>query len=93
MNILLQAPGLLLLLLVGLGIRETVVCLAICAAVQIILGLPFLTSFPIEYISRAFDLGRVFEFKWTVNWKFLPEATFVGKPFSIALLTCTILGT
>ena len=70
MNILLFAPGLLLLLLqyheswIG-----TVQCLCICAIVQGLLGAPFLVTYPVSYIRKAFEFDRVFFFKWTVNWK------------------------
>ena len=43
--------------------------LSICASVQLVLALPFLTTYPVEYLKGAFDLGRVFMFKWTVNFK------------------------
>mmetsp|Transcript_36495 Transcript_36495/g.46843 ORF Transcript_36495/g.46843 Transcript_36495/m.46843 type:complete len:248 (+) Transcript_36495:148-891(+) len=46
MNILLFAPGLLLLLLQSQGVMGTIPCLAICAAVQILLGLPFFADIP-----------------------------------------------
>jgi len=70
MNVLLFAPGLLLLLLQSSqGIVETVVCLSICAAIQVILGAPFLLTYPVSYIRKAFEFDRVFFFKWTVNWK------------------------
>jgi alpha-1,3-mannosyltransferase len=67
------------------------VCLFICAAVQLVLAIPFLTTYPVEYISRSFDLGRVFMHKWTVNFKFLSEDVFVSKNLSILLLLLTIL--
>jgi alpha-1,3-mannosyltransferase len=70
MNILLFAPGLLLLLLqFPPHINETLVCLGICATVQLILGAPFLLSYPQSYIRKAFEFDRVFFYKWTVNWK------------------------
>ena len=70
MNILLFAPGLLLLLLqYPNSTWDTVVCLGICATVQLILGAPFLLSYPTSYIRKAFELDRVFFYKWTVNWK------------------------
>jgi alpha-1,3-mannosyltransferase len=34
----------------------------------------------------AFDFGRVFFFKWTVNWKFLDESVFVSKELAVLLL-------
>lgn len=92
MNILLQAPGLLILYLLATGFRETIICLTICASIQIILALPFLTTFPVQYIQRSFDLGRVFMYKWTVNFKFLSEETFVSKELSIGLLILTLIG-
>lgn len=70
MNVLLFAPGLLLLLMQSsrswIGVFQ---CLGICAGIQILLGLPFLTTYPVSYIRKAFELDRVFTFKWTVNWK------------------------
>jgi len=46
---------------------------------------------PWSYISRSFDLGRVFFYKWTVNWKFIPEELFLDRYFHIALLSAHIL--
>ncbi|XP_046417074.1 lethal(2)neighbour of tid protein [Neodiprion virginianus] len=86
MNILLFAPALLVAYLAILGFRRTVVQLAICAAVQVVLGLPFLYGNPIAYVKGAFNLGRVFEFKWTVNWRFLPEEVFLNPYFHVGLL-------
>jgi alpha-1,3-mannosyltransferase len=70
MNILLFAPGLLLLLLqFPPHINETIVCLGICATVQLVLGAPFLLHYPESYIRKAFEFDRVFFYKWTVNYK------------------------
>ena len=92
MNMLLYAPGILLVLLLGTsGVGETALCLSICALIQIIIGAPFLLSFPLEYISRAFDLNRTFEYQWTVNLKFLSEEVFVSKKLSVLLLALTVL--
>ncbi|XP_029669636.1 lethal(2)neighbour of tid protein 2 isoform X2 [Formica exsecta] len=73
MNILLFAPALLVAYLCVLGLFKTLIHLNICAFIQLILGLPFLLENPIAYIKGAFNLGRIFEFKWTVNWRFLSE--------------------
>mmetsp|Transcript_18913 Transcript_18913/g.31285 ORF Transcript_18913/g.31285 Transcript_18913/m.31285 type:complete len:427 (-) Transcript_18913:54-1334(-) len=87
MNVLLFAPGLLLLLLqTHPSYVGTIVCLSICASIQLILGAPFLLSYPEAYLRKAFELDRVFFYKWTVNWKFLEEETFVSKPLSLLLL-------
>ena len=91
MNILLFAPSLLLAYIINLGIFHTVLNLSICACVQLILGLPFLVKYPLEYIKDAFDLGRIFEFKWTVNWRFLSKDTFINPYFHLTLLILHLL--
>lgn len=91
MNILLFAPALLLGYLTTLGLKETLKQLAICAGLQIILALPFLLTNPINYILNAFNLGRVFLYEWTVNWRFLPEDIFLSKKFHITLLLLHLL--
>jgi alpha-1,3-mannosyltransferase len=53
---------------------------------QIALGAPFLATYPREYLSRAFELGRVFTHKWSVNFKFVSEDIFVSKSFAKYLL-------
>eukprot|EP01041_Mallomonas_annulata_P002179 gene2179-4238_t len=91
MNILLYAPGLLLVLLVGTGLSETVVCLCICALVQLVLGLPFLATHPLPYLTRSFELTRVFMHQWTVNYRFLSEEMFVSRELSVGLLVLTVI--
>ena len=85
MNVLLFAPGLLYLLLRN-SIRLTIPRLAICAVTQLILGAPFLLRHPLSYLRKAFELDRKFFFKWTVNWKFLPEEWFLSSRWAIFLL-------
>lgn len=41
-----------------------------------------------SYLSKAFELSRVFTYKWTVNWKFLPEELFVSRELALLLLGC-----
>ncbi len=53
---------------------------------QLVLAYPFLSTHPVEYMRGAFDFGRVFFFKWTVNWKFLDESVFVSKELALLLL-------
>ncbi|CAM9698971.1 unnamed protein product [Ascophyllum nodosum] len=90
MNILLFAPGLLLLLVQANGFVGTAVCLSICAGVQLLLGAPFLLHHPVAYLVRSFELGRVFKFEWTVNFKFLSEEIFVSPVLSVVLLALTV---
>jgi len=91
MNILLFAPGLLLLFLQSQGVLGTIICLSICAGIQVLLGLPFLLTYPVAYLHRSFELGRVFMYKWTVNFKFLNEETFVSKSLSVHLLLLMVM--
>ncbi|KAL0274816.1 UNVERIFIED_CONTAM: hypothetical protein PYX00_002851 [Menopon gallinae] len=91
MNILLFSPALLMAYLICLGLVETVKQLTICAAVQVVVALPFLLTHPVNYLMGAFNFGRVFLYQWTVNWRFLPEDVFVSKPFHIGLLVLHIL--
>ncbi|KAM8954100.1 dol-P-Man:Man(5)GlcNAc(2)-PP-Dol alpha-1,3-mannosyltransferase [Pelodytes ibericus] len=86
MNILLLAPGLLYLLLCRFGLLRTVPKLGICGLLQVVLALPFLLENPAGYLHRSFDFGRQFIFKWTVNWRFLPESVFQHRAFHLALL-------
>lgn len=53
---------------------------------QVLLGYEFLAVNPRAYLSRAFELSRVFMFKWTVNWRFVGEEIFLSRGFSLALL-------
>ncbi|XP_070304862.1 dol-P-Man:Man(5)GlcNAc(2)-PP-Dol alpha-1,3-mannosyltransferase isoform X1 [Salvelinus sp. IW2-2015] len=91
MNVLLFAPGLLFLLLSEFGLMRTIPKLSLCAAIQLLLGLPFLMENPIGYMTRAFDLGRQFMFTWTVNWRFLPEWLFLSRYFHLVLLATHLL--
>ncbi|KAF0047023.1 hypothetical protein F2P81_000656 [Scophthalmus maximus] len=91
MNVLLFAPGLLFLLLSEFGLIRTIPKLSLCAGIQLFLGLPFLLDNPIGYVSRAFDLGRQFMFKWTVNWRFLPEWLFLNRYLHFLLLAAHLL--
>jgi hypothetical protein len=43
-----------------------------------------------SYIERAFDFRRVFIYKWSVNWQFLPESLFLDTRFGGSLLVLHI---
>lgn len=91
MNVLLFAPAILLFYIVNLGYAKTIKQLAICAGIQLLLGAPFLLTYPIEYMKGSFDLGRVFDHKWTVNYRFLTREQFENKYFHIGLLCVHVL--
>ncbi|EFP07705.1 hypothetical protein CRE_26094 [Caenorhabditis remanei] len=94
MNVLLFAPALFFTLILNNTFQHTLGYLAVCGLIQLYVGGIFLFHDWKSYIQRSFDLGRVFMFKWTVNWRFLPEELFLDKRFHIALLVghITVLG-
>lgn len=89
MNILLFAPGLLLLLWKRFGFVGTIPRLIVCAVPQVVLAVPFLLVNPWGYIQRSFDLGRQFMYIWSVNWQFVPERIFLSPAWGILLLFLT----
>ncbi|SRR5258708_31255301 len=91
MNVLLYLPGILVLLVKDVGVLYTVRYIITVFAVQLALAKPFLEQYPREYLSRAFELTRVFLYEWTVNWRFTSEAIFLSKSFSNALLICQLI--
>ncbi len=55
------------------------------------LAAPFLAAAPASYVHKAFELSRVFLYRWTVNLKFLPEAVFESPRLAAALLAAHLL--
>ena len=88
MNVFLFAPGLLVLLLQQHGAAGALAHIALCALVQLVLGLPFLIANPVGYVARAFGGFGDLQQKWSVNWKCLPSALFTSRRFVAALLLC-----
>lgn len=86
MNALLLAPPMALLMLRAARTRDIFASAAAAVALQVALGAPFLASHPREYVSRAFDFGRRFEQRWSVNLQFLPEHLFLSRATATALL-------
>lgn len=54
--------------------------------VEMSMGLPFLLKDWHAYLSRAFELTRVFIPFWSVNWRFLPDDVFLSSKFAVLLL-------
>lgn len=91
MNILLYAPALFFFYLTNLGFKGTIIQLFICGMIQLVLGLPFLLHSPIAYLKGSFDLGRVFNHTWTVNYRFLDVEIFENKCFHLTLLAIHVI--
>jgi alpha-1,3-mannosyltransferase len=86
MTLLLAAPGLAFVLVQGAGLRNALLAGFGVVSLQGLIGMPFLQTAPWEYINSAFDFGRAFLFKWTVNWRFLGEEIFLSRTFALSLL-------
>ncbi|KAI1810110.1 glycosyltransferase [Poronia punctata] len=86
MTLLLVLPALGVILLQGRGFNGSIQLAIIIAQIQFTIALPFLRENPQGYLSRAFELSRQFFFKWTVNWRFVGEDTFLSRPFALSLL-------
>lgn len=59
---------------------------------QLIVGAPFWIPYPESYFGRAYEFSRVFFYQWTVNLKFLDEATFTSATVARTLVICHLLG-
>lgn len=86
MNALLVAPGVLVVMIRYATPYDVFASVVGGVFLQVLVALPFLMHDPVSYASRAFELGRVFKYEWSVNWKFLPESVFVSKRMAVLLL-------
>lgn len=86
MSIFLYLPGLLVLLFKRHGLVMSLRHVGMIVLSQVFLALPFLMQYWQSYINHAFDLSRVFLYKWTVNWRFIDEETFLSPRWAKALV-------
>lgn len=86
MNILLFAPAYALIYYENLGLLRSIRYASIALATQILLASPFLFRDPYAYLKGAFNFSRVFLHQWTINWRFIDEATFTSSSFFKLLL-------
>ncbi|KAF7338391.1 Dol-P-Man:Man(5)GlcNAc(2)-PP-Dol alpha-1,3-mannosyltransferase [Mycena venus] len=86
MSILLYLPALLVLLFMRNGLLATFRHIITLVASNALLALPFLEEDYWAYLRSAFDLSRVFLYKWTVNWRMVGEDTFLSSQWANGLL-------
>ncbi|KAF8652752.1 hypothetical protein AX16_004249 [Volvariella volvacea WC 439] len=91
MSILLYLPGILVVLFKRRGLFATIRYLTTIIAIQTSIGFPFIKYDHWAYFRSAYDLSRVFLYKWTVNWRFLSESTFLSKPWAQLLLAIHLI--
>ncbi|KAK7721243.1 dolichyl-P-Man:Man(5)GlcNAc(2)-PP-dolichol alpha-1,3-mannosyltransferase [Diaporthe eres] len=85
MTLLLVLPVVGILIFFAKGVVGTIALGGLMAGLQAQLAVPFLKH-PGAYFGRAFEFSRQFLFKWTVNWRFVGEETFLSRAFSTSLL-------
>ncbi|KAN0062434.1 dolichyl-P-Man:Man(5)GlcNAc(2)-PP-dolichol alpha-1,3-mannosyltransferase [Thecaphora frezii] len=97
MNVLLFLPAFATVVFQHAGFSGLLRGGVIGATTQILLALPFFKErdTALVYVKQAFDLGRRFMYKWTVNWRFVSEERFESKGFAKVLLGAhlVVLGT
>jgi alpha-1,3-mannosyltransferase len=86
MSLLLSLPAIGAMLFLGKGLKGGLKQAWLMAQLQVVIALQFLPVNGTGYLSRAFEFSRQFLYKWTVNWRFIGEETFLSKEFSITLL-------
>ena len=86
MSVLLYVPGLLVILFKRRGLASTLSYMLALVSTQGLVGLPFLLEYSRSYLKFSYELGRVFLFKWTVNWRFLGEDLFLSSTWAKGLL-------
>ncbi|KAJ2120396.1 dolichyl-P-Man:Man(5)GlcNAc(2)-PP-dolichol alpha-1,3-mannosyltransferase [Coemansia sp. RSA 720] len=67
------------------GLRTTVAQLVVVMLSQVIIAAPFVYAFPHEYVARAFEYTRQFNYVWTVNWRFVSEHVFASHEWALTL--------
>lgn len=86
MSALLYLPGILLILFKRTGAATTARHILVLLLSQAAIGSQFLNAYPTSYLQSAYELTRVFLYKWTVNWRFISEETFLSSAWARGLL-------
>lgn len=86
MTLLTAAPGIGVVLVLATGWLGAIGLGVVFVAVQVLIALPFLRADTWGYITKAFELTRVFKYKWTVNWRCVDEEVFLSWRFMTTLM-------
>ncbi|KAJ2081189.1 dolichyl-P-Man:Man(5)GlcNAc(2)-PP-dolichol alpha-1,3-mannosyltransferase [Coemansia sp. RSA 988] len=91
MNVQLMLPGFAFVWWRYGGLHMVAMQTAVVLAFQGLVALPFLWTHPSEYVARAFEYSRRFNFTWTVNWRFVGERIFGSSAWAAVLLGAHLL--
>jgi alpha-1,3-mannosyltransferase len=87
MTLLLAVPAVGIILIQAVGTTNAILAGLYVLGVHILMATPFFVhGTDSSYVTRSFDFGRQFLYKWTVNWKLVDEETFLSGEFAISLL-------
>lgn len=86
MSVLLYLPGILVVLFKRTGLLGTLRHMLVLLATQAAFGLPFLRRYPWSYLNHSYEFTRAFLYKWTVNWRFVSEETFLSSAWARGLM-------
>lgn len=87
MTMLLLGPAITVILIQGSELSNMFFLEAYSFLLHLAASYPFLyREVGFTYFRCAFDFGRQFMYKWTVNWKFVPEQIFLSRTFAVTLL-------
>mgnify|MGYP003877630041 CR=1 FL=1 len=94
MSTLLFLPALFYLVFVHFSPLALAQHLVVLLSTQVLLSYPFLhtSSNRLAYLSQAFDFGRVFEWEFTVNWRWIGQEVFEDPSWGRGLLVAHAVG-
>ncbi|KAJ2715164.1 dolichyl-P-Man:Man(5)GlcNAc(2)-PP-dolichol alpha-1,3-mannosyltransferase [Coemansia spiralis] len=90
MNVQLLLPGAAFVWWRVGGLPMVAAQLAVIILSQALVAAPFLVAYPEQYLARAFDYGRQFDYTWTVNWRFVGEELFLSPLWARSLLAAHV---
>lgn len=92
MTMFLPFPAIVPILVQGAGTELTVFWMCLTWILTFSSALPFVgKEETVIYMKQAFNLGRQFLYKWTVNWRFVPEDVFLSKQFAYSLMAVHVI--
>ncbi|KAG8627815.1 hypothetical protein KVT40_003688 [Elsinoe batatas] len=85
MSLLLALPAVGVVLYLAQGSQGALGTAMVMVQYQVLMAWPFV-GYAREYLARAFEFGRRFEWKWTVNWRWVGREVFEDERFARGLM-------